>query len=73
MYKVLALALVVLAWAGTDIVMTTPSIEVNVTNATGHHGASISEWQGDDTVITDEYGNQSTLGELKSYTSVVLP
>jgi len=74
MYKMLAFALVALAWAGTTAVMTESSaIEANVKETTGHAGATVGEWQGDDTVITDEYGNRSTLGELKSYTSVILP
>lgn len=74
MYKMLAFALVILAWAGTDTTLTiSSSTEGNVAEATGHPGAIVGEWQGDDTILTDEYGNQSTLGELKSYTSVTLP
>lgn len=74
MHKMLAFALVVLAWVGIDTTLTiSSSTEDNVTEATGHFGAIVGEWQGDDTVITDEYGNQSTLGELKSKTSGILP
>jgi hypothetical protein len=35
--------------------------------------AKVGKYQGDATIIMDEEGNQSTLGELKALTNVILP
>lgn len=54
----------------TDQFTTQKFTEVQ-TSGTGK--AKVGKWQGDDTIIMDEKGNQSTLGELKAQTNVIIP
>ncbi|WP_172198422.1 hypothetical protein [Saccharibacillus qingshengii] len=52
-----------------------PGVEIlpNHASTSASSKAQVGEFQGDDTILLDEEGNQTTLGELKGMTSGVAP
>lgn len=80
-YKVFLASTILIVVGSAYIALTKPSNPIDPTDyvkrgftqvqTSGPEKAWVGEWKGDDTVIIDPLGNETTVGELKKASSVM--
>lgn len=70
---ILNLGIASVAMASAETTDQTTSEKFTEVQTSGTAKAKVGKYQGDNTIIMDEEGNQFTLGELKAQTNVILP